>query len=357
MDEESRLHAIAELRAAATELLTELGERGEALLVPVSGVVVVHGRLAELSSAMDVVSRGGCDEHVVRMIYAPSHESIHMAQLLTSRYMLYVAFELFNLASGVNAKRRKGDPETLWLPDLLRSYRQLRRALTRAPDGAFSTLQVIEAHAVLEGFRGGFSRHARDGLALILHVAHRDAPLYSDLIVNSQSAHGFPLTLEVLPRLCWLAMEADDPGDWMTQALKSLSTEDLQYIAGLSATATCRAFGLDPSEVGRSWRLRRPSIVEHPLHGLLGRYFDTLERETDSEQFLQRAMHPGCTPAGARVRMSELLPPLTIFSDEKFLLNGPYADDGWAAAEPLLLLSAQVLRTVAWLDARAGRVA
>lgn len=351
-DPEERVRVIAELRAAASELLTELGDRGEALLVLVSCVVVVQGRHADLATSMDVVNRGDCDEHVLRLIYAPSHESIHMVQMLTSRVVLQMAFELFNLSSVTNARRRAGEPEADWLPELLRSYRALQRSLSEAPDNGFSTLQVMETQAVLEGFRGGFSRHVRGGLLLILHLAHGDAPIYTELIASFDAAHGFELTFAVLSRLCWLALEADDPGSWMTQALGALSTDNLRQIAALSAADTCRAFGRDPAQAGRSWRLRRPAIARHPLHGLLGRYFDVIERETDAETFLQRAMHPGRSQVGARVSTTELMPPLSIFSDEVYLLNGPYAGHGWAVAEPLLRISAQSVRTLAWLDAR-----
>lgn len=346
--------AVAELRAAAGELLSELGERGEALLVLVSGVVVVNGRHADLTMAMDTVARGDTDENVIRLVYAPSHEAIHMVQLLTSRFVLHMAFELFDFCGVASARRRAGVPEAQWLPGLLHNYRQLQRSLTVARDDGFSALQVMEAQAVLEGLRGGFSRHVRDGLALILHLAHGDAPAYTELIASTDAAHGFELTFAVLPRLCWLALEADDPGGWITQALHTLSTNDLRHVAALSAADTCRAFGFNPAQSGRSWRQRRPAIAQHPLHGLLGRYFDTLERETDAEAFLQRAMHPGRTPVGACVRMAELMPPLGVFSDEVFVLNGPYVDQGWAAAEPLLRLSAQALRTLAWIDARAA---
>jgi hypothetical protein len=343
---------IAELRAAAAELLAGFDERGEAELLLATGVVLINEPHAALQAASAALDAGGAvDATVVRMMYVPSHECVHMVQLLTARCVLSTAFDLFGLAMQVNQHRRRGTPEAEWLPPVLDDYRALQQGLSARQHGC-STLEVIEAHAVLEGFRGFATLHGEAGLRWVLRLAHDGLPTYARLIESVTAAHGFELMFEVLPRLCWVALNADEPGRWLGSALQALGGEDMRHLAGLSAAQTCERFGMDPARAASSWRLRRPAVREHPMHGVLERYFDSLERETDVEVSLQRAMHPGRQPAGAQVAMRDLMPPLTVYQDNVWALNGPYRDDGWAAAEPLLRLSALVSRTLACLAQR-----
>ena len=46
------------------------------------------------------------------------------------------------------------------------------------------------------------------------------------------------------------------------------------------------------------------------------------------------------------------MPPVAVYADDVFLMNGPYRDSGWDVAEPLVRSSAIVISTLAWLDAR-----
>jgi hypothetical protein len=209
----------------------------------------------------------------------------------------------------------------------------------------------MEAHAALEGFRGAASLHRKEGLALMRRLAHGGVSEYSRVIDAALEAWGFETTLNVLPRLCWLALNQTDPGAALTQGMDSLTSADVQRLAAMSAADTCRAFGGDPIDLARSWRTKRPALREHPLHGLLGRYFDVLETETNPEAYLQLVMRPGRGKAsGSRIELRQLMPPMAVYADDVFVLNGPYRDEGWAAAEPLLRTSALVMESIDWLD-------
>jgi hypothetical protein len=87
----------------------------------------------------------------------------------------------------------------------------------------------------------------------------------------------------------------------------------------------CVAFRTDPEKASRSIRAKVPGVRDHPLHALVGGYFDVVENETDPEAFLQLVMHPGGSAApAAKIRMTEMMPPLTIFIDDRYLMHGPY---------------------------------
>lgn len=351
-DAGERARLVAELRDCARGLLELLQARGEALLVISSGVIVVNANYRDLDKGG--IDPDRVDDHYVRAVYAPAHECVHMSQLLTTRFVLELAFEFFNLCVATNTSRRQNRPEPDWLPGVLDGYREAQRRLNAADESRFSSLQVMEAHAVLEGFVGGFSRHQAAGLDLVRRLAHGNMPEYSLVIDASLAAYGFDLTLRVLPRLCWLALNTAHPGSYLSQALSSLKVEDVQWLAGASASQTCQAFGLDAAETARSWRIRRPGVRDHPLHPLLGRYFDVLESETDPEAYLRLAMHPGRgKESGSRIRLEQLMPPMAIYADDVFLMNGPFRDDSWDTVEPLLRVSAVLIKSLDWLEERA----
>lgn len=343
---------VAELRATSHELLDGFEARGEAEFLLVTGVVLINeGHAAAQGAAAALANGGAVDAMTVRTLYAPAHECVHMLQLLTTRFVLWTAFELFGLAMTTHVNQQRGRSDAQWLPAVLADHSALQRRLHGRESG-ISALEVMEAQAVLEGFRGFASVHVQGGLELVLRLAHDRLPTYSRLIEAMLRAHGFELTLEVLPRLCWVALNADDPGRWLAGALQSLDGDALRGLARQSATQTCEQFGMVPARAASSWRLRRPAITEHVMHPLLKGYFDALERETDVEVSLQRGMHPGRQPAGAQVAMSELMPPLAVYRDDAFVLNGPFRDGGWAEAEPLLRLSLAVTRALAQLQRR-----
>jgi len=350
-DEQAR--TIAELRDCFRGLQGQLGARGEALMVVSSGVVVVKERYADLATTGSALATGVVDEHGVRSLYALAHEHVHWMQVLTSRFVLEIAFEFFNLSSVTAAHRRRNRAEAEWLPDILHSYRELQRRLTATEGDCFSTLQVLETQAVLEGFRGMASRHIPDGLKRVLHLAHGSDPTYAQVVETALSRYGFDLTLEVVPRLCWLALDARTPGAWLSNVFDKLEPEELARMANLSAIQTCSAFAKVPEVMAESWRRRMPAIKNHPLYLVLTRYFDVLETQTDVEACLQRAMHPGRKPPHERHGLGDMAPPVTVFADDVVVMNGPYRNEGWEEAEPLLRSSAMMLSTLAWLDTHA----
>lgn len=351
---EDRERLVAELRTSARELLALLQGRGEALLVISSGVVVVNANYRDLAKGGVDPSR--IDDHYLRLVYAPAHECVHMSQLLTTRFVLEMSIEFFNLCNKTNAGRRNQRAESEWLPAVLAAYREAQRRLNANDNGRFSSLQVLEAHAVLEGFAGGFSRHESRGLETLRRLAHGSLPEYSQVIDASLDIYGFELTMRVLPRLCWLALNTSDPGTYLSQALEALDRKDVQWLAGASASRTCQALNMDASLMASSWRVRRPGLRDHPLHTLLGPYFDLLESETDPEAYLRLAMHPGRGKESAsRLGPGSLMPPMTVYADDVFLLNGPYRDDGWDTVEPLLRGSAMLIESLDWLERQARR--
>lgn len=351
-DSETR-GAIARLKDSVQALFQRLPESGESMLLLSSGVVVTNETYEYSQRAWGFQT--DTDERLIRCVYGFSHESVHMTQLVSAHFVHEIMIEFSNLCAFTNRMRKTDAPQKEWLPALLQDYRKARHRL-EATNGGFSALQVIETHAAIEGFRGAFSRHTQEGLVQLIRIAHGLQSDYAEAIGRLLGAFGFEFTLNVAPKLCWLSLQRSAPGAAFTEALLSLEEVDVGPLNGVSASKLCVAFGIDPHDMGRSLRIRMPALRNHPSHKLFGPYFDAIEQETDPEAFLQLVMHPGRTySAHAKVSMVDMAQPLTIYSDDRFQMNGPYRNKGWGAAKPLIELATVTTQTLDWLEERSDR--
>lgn len=353
-DERERCKVIAELRACRESLLERLPFSGDAVIVGSSGVVIMN---ESYSYANTVISMSaGIDDRFIRCAYGLSHEAVHMVQLVSTHFALEMAFEFANLCAVTNKRRKASTPVAEWLPGVVRNYRTANHRMEHH-DAGFSALYVIEAQAVIEGFRGAFSKYSEKGLANVIAIAHGLESDYSELIGRLLGAYGFTFTFEVVPKLCWLALQTKEPGVTFTNWLMELSEVDVSPLTKMSACETCVAFGTDPKKASRSIRAKVPDVRNHPLHALFGGYFDVVENETDPEAFLQLVMHPGRSAAAtAKIRMTEIMPPLTIFTDDRYLMHGPYKNEGWGGAEPLMRSATLATQTLDWLGEQSDRL-
>jgi len=353
-EEGERRRIIGELRACCESLQERLPLNGDAMIVGSSGVVAMNESYTYASTVISM--RADIDDRFIRCAYGLSHEAVHMVQLVSNHFPLEMAFEFANLCGLTNKRLKAKTPEAEWVPGVVRDYRIAIYRMEHR-DGGFSALNVIEAQAVIEGFRGAFSKYSENGLVNLIAIAHGLESDYADVIGRLLGAYGFTFTFEVVPKLCWLALQTKEPGMTFTGWLMELSEVDVSPLAKMTACELCIAFGTDPEQASRSIRAKVPGVRNHPLHALFSGYFDVVECETDPEAFLQLVMHPGRSSAPtAKIRMTDLMPPLTIFSDDRYLMHGPYKNQGWDAAEPLLRAATLATETLEWIGEQSDRL-
>lgn len=131
---------------------------GDALIVGSSGVVIMN---ESYSYASTVISMGAdIDDRFIRCAYGLSHEAVHMLQLVSTHFALEMAFEFANLCALTNKRRKASTSVGEWIPGVVRDYRTATYRMEHH-DAGFSALNVIEAQAVIEGFRGACSKYRK----------------------------------------------------------------------------------------------------------------------------------------------------------------------------------------------------
>jgi hypothetical protein len=263
---------IARLRAAVQGLLNLLPGSGEALHICCTGVVIIKEKAAFAKEAALQLERGNVTERYVRYAYAVAHECVHMAQLLSTGFVVDLGIEFSNVVGQTSAHQRANTPELEWLPTVLRRFRDALRDLNQlsgVENYKFSALQVLELHAIIEGFRGAFSRHTEEGLLWVVQTVHGITDTYADPLGRWLAVFGFDFTFEVVPKLCWLALQTDDPGAFLSDKFCSLLGKNVSSLVESTAIDICRRCYMDEKEIAFSTRKRYRKIRDHPLHALL----------------------------------------------------------------------------------------
>jgi hypothetical protein len=346
MDKDTeRKETIRKLRESVNLIRRHLPGDEEGLLVFGTGVAIISTNYPHWKQT---------DEHSIKEIremYMVSHESVHLSQIISTEFVFYTGFGFSELVAHTQKNTKQNIPEHVWLAECLETFNHYNDLLEKESDG-ISALQLIETHAVLEGFRGAFSRYSQEGLIMIIKEAHDLNMLYSDLIGEFLKDYGFDFTFNVVSKVCWLSLQSKYPGTAFIDYINKLLEFPVKEVIKLNGYRLCILLGLDPVQLSTSLRQRNPDINSHPINKLWGPYFDVIEEETDSETLLEFFMHPGKKTSSEKLKHLNMMPPLTIYDDDRFILNGPHKNDGWNAAEPLIKATEVYLETLFWIDAK-----
>ncbi len=342
MDQETK-ETVRKLKESADLISSHLPGDGEGMLVFGTGVSVIRTNHPVWTQSL----RYSNDE--IRTMYMVSHECVHLSQVISTEFVFYTGFGFLELVASIQRNKKQGTPELDWLEECLKNFNFYNELIDNETAG-ISALQIIEAHAVLEGFRGAFSRWSQEGLVMIINEVHELSLLYSDLIGKFLKEFGFEFTFNALPKICWLSLQSKKPGVEFLAYMEKLIQYPAEKIAELNCSEFCALLGVDPMAISKTVRQRNPDIARHQINKLWGPYFDEIEAEHDVESLLEYFMHPGKESSTTILNKQYLMPPLTIFNDDHYHLNGPHKEGGWSVAKPLIEATALYLETLRWLD-------
>src|SRR5258706_11228717 len=137
---------VAELREAILQ-----GFRGGAFFPPVAGVAIEMGYERFRGVVRDGAPPNDDD---LFGLYALAHESIHLAQMMTSRWFFEFVRVLTRDASWAARYEATGkQPYAGWDAKAKHEFQTLNAGLTKVVSG-YSALEVLETQAVIEGLWG-----------------------------------------------------------------------------------------------------------------------------------------------------------------------------------------------------------
>jgi hypothetical protein len=280
--------------------------------------------------------------------YSEWHEMVHMSQLVTCPYVMIYAIRLASLAMQASGEDSDvGDGERLrGLVDEFRFTKAMFDA--RSGDG-FSAWEIIETQAVVQALlwlTGSNPKGARTQ-ANSLYREVRRAPQYLPIIDATCDRFGDTAAMTLLPRLCYLALQTDEPSQEFTELCTQVGDEAFATrLAAASPREFCEWASRDARRESRSLRERAPSLADHPWMRFFGLYFDDFERVAGVDERLTLLLG---ARGGDAFRMFH--PMLTIYSDGQVKLwraSGTKIDD--RIVESWIDRTSEVLHGLALLD-------
>jgi len=287
-------------RADAVKLHAKMTERGgDRLFLPTGGAFLSMspGRIEGIiSEKLRLTNEDVFDT------YAKWHEGVHMAQLLTSPFVFPIALEMAGLAQRAYRISAGADDQHSLIDDLAKRYQTLCDSLENA-DGEYSPMDIIETHAVTQGFRWTVPYSDGNALRVLANFFYREkSPSYVRLLNIACEKFGDDVGTILLPRFCFLSLQAAKPTRELLFLFDKLSRESSpDHVVTYEPIQLCEWAGAPVSLVSRSLRERAASFVrnaagqlvrltDHPWVGLFAQYFDEFEAVSDSGNRLDLLM-------------------------------------------------------------------
>lgn len=314
-----------DLRRRILALHSAVTAAGDSIFFPTGGVflTITAERMRQIKEgkAADPAT-GELASEDIWSVYSEWHETVHMFQLVTCPYVRFRAFQLATLAKQAYRQKSQGDGNSPPLSELVDQYRSAVSMFDNAPPpGHFSAWEIIETHAVAQGVLW-FTGSAESGLRQLadhLYNTVRQSPQYLRLIDTMGNRVGDQAAVQLLPRLCFLALQTLEPSKVLAGLCDRLADEgSAARLAISSPREFCEWVGVDAAFVSQSLRERDGKVEGHPWMEIFSQYFDRFEALPDVDARLKLLLGPHGAPAYRMFR-----PPFTVFADGSLALSDP----------------------------------
>jgi hypothetical protein len=312
-----------DLRRRILALHSAVTVAGDSIFFPTGGVflTITAERMRQIKEGKATDSATGeVAPEDIWSVYSEWHETVHMFQLVTCPYVRFIAFQLATLAKHAYRQKSPGDGNFPSMSELVDQYRSAVSMFDNAPSPEhFSAWEIVETHAVAQGvlWLTGSSESGLRQLADHLYNTVRQSPQYLRLIDTMGDRVGDQAALQLLPRLCFLALQTLEPSKILAGLCARLADEGSAARLAISSTREfCEWVGIDAAFVSRSLRERDREVEGHPWMRIFSQYFDRFEALPDVDVRLELLLGPR---GGDAYRMFR--PPFTVFADGSLALS------------------------------------
>jgi len=277
-----------DLRARARALHSRITSPGcEVSFLPTGGVF--------LTARVEPASQ--LDDEAVWRAYAQWHEAVHIAQLLTCPYLCLIAYRTATIALAAFDNSADGYGAGTRLSELKQDLEQVRSELEMRHDSGAYPLQIVETHALTKGLLWAMPGDAAN-LTSAANYLYKGYKQLGDLdiylrVLNEMVEHvGDEAAIKLLPRLCFLALQTNEPVDLFAQLCKRVKSErEVDKVCAFSPREFCRWIGVkDIVLLSRSLRERPSPLGNHPWLRIFEPYFEAFESISDVDDRLNLLM-------------------------------------------------------------------
>jgi hypothetical protein len=193
------------------------------------------------SDRFDQLERGGALATLRdrKPFYYEWHEYVHILQLVTCPYVFEIARQTAEIAQ-LTFRTRKGLQPSFPLIELKECYAALMAGFQLPVIDGFSAQHIVETHAVTQSLLWFAESDAVELVALANEIYQKSNSVYIGLLNRVASEIGEEYALKILPRLCFLSLQAQNPVECCFLYVETMK-RDSTFLLQLS-NATAREF-------------------------------------------------------------------------------------------------------------------
>ena len=259
-------------------------------------------------------------------IYADWHETVHMLQLFTSPFVHGHVFQIVRLALiAQRIHRNSAEPSYKSLSDEFTAHME---RFSQPSFTKYSPHEIVETHAVIQGMLWLTGNETHKGLLNVAESIYERKSNYLKIWREMSEKVGEEVSTCLLPRICTLALQTDNPALVLSHLFNRIATErNGAIICKLSPIQLCDWANVDKNFITKSLRLRNRPLSHHPWQQLFSNKFDSYEAIEHPEERLNLIMGTN-GPEAARI----FSPVCKIYNDGEVPMKGEAMElyfDAW----------------------------
>lgn len=259
----------------------------------------------------DTLSDRGLD-----LVSTLNHEAVHFFSSFTQSFSYNYMKILQNLCVRIMANARQGLLDAKKLRSLREVYNSYDHLITDRKFGA-SVIDLLESMAVTESFRLSSSKNTtlRNFKAFLRKFFPYEDSTYRRAINIVIQNFGIESALELTPRLCFLALNGDNPGRNFQFFIRRLNELTIIGLPNLKALDLCTIFEMDPADsLLRKYR----ELSEDKQCKFLTPYVEKLHTLGSFVDIFEYAARPGDLAKESDPEFGQIMfPPVILFNNGK----------------------------------------
>lgn len=271
------------------------------------------------------------DEESLISTYLQAHEFIHLTQVATTSACRKLAIEILQISASIERADEHQDIEAR-VDELRRIYEvTINRASIRLVERP-SMCDVMEMHAFIEGFKTSSIHQEHRAFLEIAKRCHELSENYTVIVGYWAKHEDMRQPLELLPKVCWLSLQCDDPAAAYWDIAGEAEQHHEQFLK-MNTRQLADAFYLE-ERVEADMVARWDTGMEE----LWKPYIEAVAEVIRNDPSWDTLAHPSKLDP-----KTPLMPSLFIFNDGMMRVDGPAIDAGlpqttkWVwAAEPVV---------------------
>lgn len=315
-------------------------EGADGVTLTSTGLVAVREHADFVANA--IAGKALDKERAFRLVMTLNHEAIHFIQCFTAAFPYSFSLSILEISSQLMRLSRQNTLS----PAQIREFKQGfvgRIAQFRSPYQGISTIDLLEAMAVTEGYRATVrndQNNAKDFRQFLLAYFPDSNSEYRRVIDLVTKIFGVEAGYHLTPKLCYISLNSDNPARNLAAYIGNLASDYATSAHHLTAVQIVKLFDMDiSSSLLKMCEAELPKEATHPI---FAPYMQALSHIGTLEERYKFCAQPGnwlgkCGPN----EIGQLVPPLLVCSGGKGHVMGLASN--WSKEESFFYLDSAAM--------------